>query len=153
MAKKLTWWEVAEIIGVTDLTSRRWRERMEADGYYGLAKQRKGKASRRRLRGGGHSSFGEGGTLRFGQGRAAGLGNRVSRGCRSLLQAAEGGADRLDILVLRAQGLAARRTAVQMAEYFPHLFRLQSTQGELLEQVHGGMLFVFHCCLLSAAPR
>lgn len=63
----------------------------------------------------------------------------------ALLLAAEGGADRLDVLVLRTQGLAARRTAVQVAEYLPHLFRLQTTQGELLEQVHGGMLFIFHC--------
>ena len=29
MAKKITWWEAAEIIGVTDRTMRRWRERLE----------------------------------------------------------------------------------------------------------------------------
>ena len=29
MAKKITWWEAAEIIGVTDRTMSRWRERME----------------------------------------------------------------------------------------------------------------------------
>ena len=43
MAKKITWWEAAEIIGVTDRTMRRWRERMEADGYSGLADRRKSK--------------------------------------------------------------------------------------------------------------
>jgi hypothetical protein len=36
MAKKITWWEAAEIIGVTDRTMRRWRERREAHGYSGL---------------------------------------------------------------------------------------------------------------------
>ena len=49
MAKKITWWEAAEIIGVTDRTMRRWRERMESDGYSGLADRRKGKASGRRV--------------------------------------------------------------------------------------------------------
>ena len=33
MAKKITWWEAAEIIGVTDRTMRRWRERLE-DGLF-----------------------------------------------------------------------------------------------------------------------
>lgn len=28
-AKKITWWAAAEIIGVSDRTMRRWRERME----------------------------------------------------------------------------------------------------------------------------
>ncbi len=37
MAKKITWWEAAEIIGVTERTIRRWRERMESDGYDRLA--------------------------------------------------------------------------------------------------------------------
>jgi transposase len=45
MAKKITWWEAAEIIGVTDRTMRRWRERLEADGYSGLVDRRKGKPS------------------------------------------------------------------------------------------------------------
>ena len=49
MAKKITWWEAAGIIGVTDRTMRRWRERMEADGYSGLADRRKGKPSGRRV--------------------------------------------------------------------------------------------------------
>ena len=46
MAKKITWWEAAEIIGVRDRTMRRWRERLEEDGYSGLADRRKGKAER-----------------------------------------------------------------------------------------------------------
>ena len=29
MAKKMRWWEAAEIIGVSDRTMRRWRERLE----------------------------------------------------------------------------------------------------------------------------
>ena len=49
MAKKLTWWEAAEIIGVTDRTMRRWRERLEEGGYSGLVDRRKGKPSDRRV--------------------------------------------------------------------------------------------------------
>src|SRR5579864_7487483 len=49
MAKKITWWTAAEIIGVTDRTMRRWRERLEAGGYSGLADRRKGKPSAKRI--------------------------------------------------------------------------------------------------------
>src|SRR6476659_3136169 len=49
MAKKITWWAAAEIIGVTDRTMRRWRERIEANGYSGLADRRKGKPSAKRI--------------------------------------------------------------------------------------------------------
>src|SRR5215475_9666749 len=49
MAKKLTWWEAAEIIGVTDRTMRRWRERLETDGYTGLVDRRKAKPSDKRV--------------------------------------------------------------------------------------------------------
>jgi transposase len=49
MAKKITWWSAAEILGVTDRTMRRWRERLEADGYSGLADRRKGKPSAKRI--------------------------------------------------------------------------------------------------------
>lgn len=49
MAKRITWWAAAEIIGVTDRTMRRWRERLEKDGYAGLADRRKGRPSRRRI--------------------------------------------------------------------------------------------------------
>lgn len=49
MARKITWWEAAEIIGVTDRTMRRWRERLEKHGYSGLADRCKGKVSFRRV--------------------------------------------------------------------------------------------------------
>jgi len=49
MAKKITWWAAAEIIGVTDRTMRRWRERLEVHGYSGLVDRRKGKPSDRRV--------------------------------------------------------------------------------------------------------
>jgi transposase len=49
MAKKITWWEAAEIIGVCDRTMRRWRERLEEGGYSGLADRRKGKPSEKRV--------------------------------------------------------------------------------------------------------
>ena len=49
MAKKITWWDAAEIIGVSDRTMRRWRERLEKDGYAGLADRRKGRPSDKRV--------------------------------------------------------------------------------------------------------
>ena len=49
MAGKMSWWDAAEIIGVTDRTMRRWRERLQAGGYAGLADRRKGKPSEKRV--------------------------------------------------------------------------------------------------------
>jgi len=49
MAGKMHWWEAAEIVGVTDRTMRRWRERLEEHGYDGLTDRRKGKRSQRRV--------------------------------------------------------------------------------------------------------
>jgi transposase len=49
MAKKITWWAAAEIVGVTDRTMRRWRDRLEKHGYVGLADRRKGKPSPKRI--------------------------------------------------------------------------------------------------------
>lgn len=49
MAKRITWWEAAEIIGVTDRTMRRWRERLETDGYSGLVDRRKATPSDKRV--------------------------------------------------------------------------------------------------------
>jgi transposase len=49
MAKKITWWQAAEIIGVSARTMRRWRERLEEDGYDGLADRRKGVVSSKRV--------------------------------------------------------------------------------------------------------
>jgi transposase len=49
MAKKITWWQAAEILGISDRHMRRWRERYEEEGYNGLLDRRRGKASRRRV--------------------------------------------------------------------------------------------------------
>src|SRR6201988_664024 len=49
MAKKITWWQAAEILGISDRHMRRWRERYERDGYNGLLDRRRGKPSRRRV--------------------------------------------------------------------------------------------------------
>src|SRR5215469_836054 len=40
MAKKITWWQAAEIIGISDRQMRRWRERYEEFGYDGLFDRR-----------------------------------------------------------------------------------------------------------------
>ena len=45
MAKKITWWAAAETIGVSDCTIRRMREKLEREGYSGLADRRKGRVS------------------------------------------------------------------------------------------------------------
>jgi transposase len=49
MAGKLKWWEAAEIIGVTDRTMRRWRERYQEHGYSGLYDYRKRSPSPKRI--------------------------------------------------------------------------------------------------------
>jgi len=49
MAKKISWADAAEIIGVSCRTMRRWRERMEEGGYSGLTDRRKGKPSGKRV--------------------------------------------------------------------------------------------------------
>src|ERR1700692_5074393 len=49
MAGKVSWWDAAEIIGVTERTMRRWRERLQEGGYAGLADRRKGKPSEKRV--------------------------------------------------------------------------------------------------------
>jgi len=41
MAKKITWWQAAEIIGISDRQMRRWRERLEEFGYDGLFDRRR----------------------------------------------------------------------------------------------------------------
>src|SRR5260370_32304050 len=45
----MTWSAAAEILGVSDRTMRRWRERVEEHGYVGLADRRKGKPSPQRI--------------------------------------------------------------------------------------------------------
>ena len=49
VAKKITWWQAAEIIGISDRQMRRWRQRYEEFGYDGLFDRRRGKPSRRRI--------------------------------------------------------------------------------------------------------
>ena len=49
MAKKITWWQAAEIIGLSDRSRRRWRGRYEQSGYDGLFDRRRGKPSPKRV--------------------------------------------------------------------------------------------------------
>src|SRR5205809_830048 len=49
MAKRITWWQAAEIVGISDRSMRRWRERYQEFGYDGLFDKRRGKASPRRV--------------------------------------------------------------------------------------------------------
>lgn len=49
MAKKISWADAGEIIGVTARTMRRWRERLEEHGYDGLGDRRKGRPSPKRV--------------------------------------------------------------------------------------------------------
>jgi transposase len=49
MAKKITWWQAAEILGISDRHMRRWRERYVEEGYDGLKDRRRGQPSRRRV--------------------------------------------------------------------------------------------------------
>jgi hypothetical protein len=45
LAKKITWWQAAEIIGINDRSMRRWRERYEEFGFRGLFDRWRGKPS------------------------------------------------------------------------------------------------------------
>jgi transposase len=49
MAKKITWWQAAEIIGITDRQMRRWHWRYKEFGYDGLLDRRVGKPSPKRV--------------------------------------------------------------------------------------------------------
>src|SRR2546425_4767965 len=49
MAKRITWWQAAEIVGISDRWMRRWRERYQEFGYDGLFDKRRGKTSARRV--------------------------------------------------------------------------------------------------------
>ena len=48
MAKKITWWEAAEILGVSCRTMRRWKFGYEKHGFRALFDRRKGKANWRK---------------------------------------------------------------------------------------------------------
>jgi transposase len=49
MGKKITWWQAAEIIGISDRQMRRWHRRYEKCGYDGLWDRRRGRPSPRRV--------------------------------------------------------------------------------------------------------
>jgi transposase len=49
MAKQITWWQAAEILGISDRHMRRIRERYLEEGYNGLRDRRRGEPSRRRV--------------------------------------------------------------------------------------------------------
>ena len=49
MAKELTWWQAAEIIGISDRSMRRWKQRYEEHGYDGLLDRRRGEPGPKRV--------------------------------------------------------------------------------------------------------
>lgn len=49
MAKRMTWWQAAEVIGISDRQMRRWRRRWEKFGYDGRLDRRRGRPSSRRV--------------------------------------------------------------------------------------------------------
>ena len=49
MAKKITWWQAAEIIGISDRQMRRWYQRYQEFGYDGLFDRRLGRPSPKRV--------------------------------------------------------------------------------------------------------
>src|SRR5713101_2602228 len=49
LAKKIYWWQAAEIIGISDRQMRRWKRRYEHYGYDGLYDRRRGKPSPRQV--------------------------------------------------------------------------------------------------------
>ena len=49
MAKRISWWQAAEILGISDRSMRRWRERYRKHGYDGLLDRRRGKPSGKRV--------------------------------------------------------------------------------------------------------
>jgi transposase len=49
MAKRITWWQAAEILGLSERQMRRWHRRYETSGYDGLWDRRRGRPSPRRV--------------------------------------------------------------------------------------------------------
>jgi len=49
MSKEITWWQAAEIIGISCRQMRRWKERWEQHGYEGLFDRRRGHPSQKRV--------------------------------------------------------------------------------------------------------
>src|SRR5260370_28324341 len=48
MARRITWWQAAEIIGISCRQMRRWLRRYEEHGYEGLRDRRRGRVSEKR---------------------------------------------------------------------------------------------------------
>lgn len=49
MAKRITWWQAAEIIGIGERQMRRWHRRYEEHGYNGLVDRRRGRVSEKQV--------------------------------------------------------------------------------------------------------
>src|SRR4030095_11085410 len=49
MSGKINWLEAAEIIGITDRSMRRWRKRLDVQGYEGLLDRRTRRPSAKRI--------------------------------------------------------------------------------------------------------
>ena len=49
LAKKITWWQAAEIVGITDRQMRRWHWRYKKYGYESFLERRLGKPSPKRV--------------------------------------------------------------------------------------------------------
>lgn len=49
VARKITWWQAAEIIGISDRQMRRWHERYQEFGIRGLYDRRRGRPSPKRV--------------------------------------------------------------------------------------------------------
>jgi transposase len=49
MAKRITWWQAAEIIGISERQMRRWHRRYDEHGYNGLTDRRRGRVSERQV--------------------------------------------------------------------------------------------------------
>jgi transposase len=49
MAKRITWWQAAEIIGISERQMRRWHRRYEEHGYNGLTDRRRGRVSEKQV--------------------------------------------------------------------------------------------------------
>src|SRR6266404_2363563 len=50
MARRITWWQAAEIIGISCRQMRRWLRRYEEHGYEGLRDRRRGRVSEKRVK-------------------------------------------------------------------------------------------------------
>lgn len=49
IGKRISWWQAAEILGISDRQMRRWKRRYERCGYDGLFNRRRGQPSSRRV--------------------------------------------------------------------------------------------------------